>query len=254
MRSIAHCARTIFLVPTISSFLIGPIVKSDEIVSLLIVTVVILFLPKVLGILLCLMDHQRRSAFGGATRLLASAIVETLFSILIAPGMMLLHAYFVLTILGGHTVAWNPQTRDSRRLGIHETARYLLAPTLIGAVWGALTFFLAPQFFWWLTPVLSGLGLAIPLVTWSSRISVGRLFRRLGLLFTPEELRPPTELGVAREAAEALASATPAISCSSSSLPPPTPPEVHGVMRPQWIETAWPWRGSWGAYAPQSER
>ncbi len=145
----------------------------------------------------------------------------------------------------GHTVSWNPQTRDDRSIGIHETARYLLVPTLIGVAWGAVTFFLAPQFFWWLTPVLLGLGLAIPLVMWSSRISVGRMLGRLGLFFTPEELTPPAELQAARDVFAALVGALP---LASSSLPLPTPPEEHSDMPPQSIETVWSWsqKESWG--------
>jgi membrane glycosyltransferase len=177
-----------------------PIAKTDEIVSLLVVTVTLLVLPKVSGILLCLIDRQRRSAFGGTGRMLASVIVEMIFSILIAPVMMLFHAYFVVIILGGHTVTWNPQVRDDRSIGIYETARYLLLPTLIGVTWGLLTYCVAPQFFWWLTPVLIGLGLAIPLVMWSSRVSTGRMLGQWGLFFTPEELAPPIELQDAQSA------------------------------------------------------
>jgi membrane glycosyltransferase len=125
-----------------------PIAKTDEIVSLLVVTVALLLLPKGAGILLCLLDRPRRLSFGGAGRVLRSALVELPFAVLVAPVMMLLHAYFVVAILCGHTVSWNPQTRDDRSIGIHETARYLLVPTLLGVAWGAVTFCLAPSFFW----------------------------------------------------------------------------------------------------------
>jgi membrane glycosyltransferase len=216
-----------------------PIAKTGEIVSLLVVTVVMLVLPKACGVLLCLVDSKRRSAFGGAGRVLASALIELIFSILIAPLMMLFHSYFVLTILGGHNVSWGPRTRGDRNIGMRETVRYVLIPTLIGIVWGTGTFFLAPQFFWWLTPVLTGLGLAIPLVIWSSRVSVGRMLKRLGLFLTPEELNPPAELQTARNALEDPVAAMP---YATSSLPMPTPPEVHGDMRPQRIETLLPWR------------
>jgi membrane glycosyltransferase len=141
-----------------------PIAKTDEIVSLLTVTVAMLILPKAAGVLLCLRDPKRRAAFGGAGRVLASALAEVIFSTLIAPVMMLFHAYFVLTILSGHNVSWNPQARGDRSVGLREAVRYELAPTLLGVTWGAATFWLAPSFFWWLTPVLTGLGLAIPLV------------------------------------------------------------------------------------------
>jgi membrane glycosyltransferase len=214
---------------------------------LLVVTVTLLLLPKVAGILLCLIDRQRRSAFGGTGWMLASVLMEIIFSILIAPVMMLFHAYFVVIILGGHTVTWNPQIRDDRSIGIHETARYLLLPTLIGVAWGVLTFCVAPQFFWWLTPILIGLGLAIPLVMWSSRVSMGRMLGRLGLFCTPEELAPPVELQDAQEAQGAFEALAGARLSASSSVPLSVPPEVHGDMRPQSIEPALSWsrKESW---------
>jgi membrane glycosyltransferase len=215
-----------------------PIAKTGEIVSLLVITGALLLLPKAYGSLLCLIDRQRRLAFGGAGRMLASVLVEIMFSILIAPVMMLFHTYFVVTILGGRAVSWNPQIREDRSLGIHETTRYLLLPTLIGVAWGVVTFCLAPRFFWWLTPVLIGLGLSIPLVMWSSRVSVGRMLGRLGLFFTPEELTPPVELQDAQGAVAAVDSAP---LSAASSIPVSTPPEVHGDMRPQSIEPAWSW-------------
>ena len=224
-----------------------PIAKTDEIVSLLVVTVTLLLLPKVAGVLLCLLDRQRRATFGGTGRILMSMFIEIVFSMLIAPVMMLFHAYFVATILGGRTVTWNPQVRDDRSIGIHETTRYLLLPTLIGVAWGVLTFCVAPQFFWWLTPVLLGLGLAIPLVLWSSCVSVGRLLGRLGLFFTPEELVPPVELQDAQDAQSVFAALGDVLPSPSSSVPLSVPPEIHGDMHPQLIEPAfsWSWKESW---------
>jgi membrane glycosyltransferase len=217
-----------------------PIAKSNEIVSLLVVTVVILLLPKVFGVLLCLMNRARRSSFGGAGRLLVSAFTEVIFSTLIAPLMMLFHAYFVMMILGGQTVSWNPQTRGDRSIEVREAARYVFVPTLIGVAWGVGTFLFAPQFFWWLTPVLTGLGLALLLVTWSSRVSTGRMLRRLGLFLTPEEVNPPIELQFARRTLGDPVGAMPTL---PSSLPVPMaiPPEVYGEMQPQWVEPALSW-------------
>jgi membrane glycosyltransferase len=151
---------------------------------------------------------------------------------------MLLHAYFVVSILCGHTVSWNPQTRDGRSIGLQEAASNLLIPTLIGVVWGVVTFSLAPSFFWWLTPVLIGLGFAIPLIMWSSRSTVGDTLRRLGMFYTPEELTPPIELHDAHSAAEALGNT---LLSSSSSTPLATPLEIQGEMRPQSIEPAFSW-------------
>src|SRR5690606_8605694 len=88
---------------------------------------------------------------------------------------------------------------------------------------------------WWLTPVLAGLGLAIPLMLWSSRVRAGRALERLGLFRTPEEIAPPPELrpGHAPLAGDGLGA-------SSVSRPPAFAlPEVRGEMRTQDIERWW---------------
>jgi membrane glycosyltransferase len=51
-----------------------------------------------------------------------------------------------------------------------------------------------PDFFWWLSPVLAGLVLSIPLSILSSRPDIGRSARRLGLFLIPEEIDPPQVL------------------------------------------------------------
>ncbi|HUA89224.1 MAG TPA: hypothetical protein VL994_07300, partial [Steroidobacteraceae bacterium] len=65
---------------------------------------------------------------------------------------------------------------------------------LAGIVWAALIAWLAPGFFWWLTPVFVGLLFAIPLTVWTSRASLGRAARARGLFLVPEESAPPAEL------------------------------------------------------------
>jgi len=89
---------------------------------------------------------------------------------------------------------------------------------------------LAPQFFWWLTPVLAGLLFGIPLTVWTSRISAGRFFRRHGLLLTPEETAPPPELAVLESAGEAIMQL---VSAAGSAPPPPVPPQVPPPLRPR---------------------
>jgi len=61
-------------------------------------------------------------------------------------------------------------------------------------VWGIVTFIINRTFFWWITPVLAGLILSIPLSVLTSRSSIGRAFRAKGLLVIPEEMNPPQEL------------------------------------------------------------
>jgi membrane glycosyltransferase len=72
--------------------------------------------------------------------------------------------------------------------------RYHWGSTVLGLVWGIVTFIINRTFFWWITPVLAGLILSIPLSVLTSRTSIGRAFRARGLLVIPEEMNPPPEL------------------------------------------------------------
>jgi membrane glycosyltransferase len=70
---------------------------------------------------------------------------------------------------------------------------------LIGVVWGGLVIWLDPAVFWWFSPVLAGLLLAVPLSVLTNRSSLGRRAGDLGLFVTPEETHPPEEIAFLRE-------------------------------------------------------
>jgi membrane glycosyltransferase len=171
-----------------------PVMRTAQIESLLWIAIGMLLLPKLLGVVSCLLQRERREAFGGFGRLVIGALFEAVFAALIAPLMMTYHSYFVASALCGHEVVWNPPDRSGRRIGMRETLRCTVAAMIGGMLWGAATIVLAPQFFWWLTPVLTGLALAGPVVWWSSSPAVGQLLGRLGLLLTPWETAPPALL------------------------------------------------------------
>ncbi|WP_156777073.1 glucans biosynthesis glucosyltransferase MdoH [Nitrococcus mobilis] len=171
-----------------------PIVKTGEIASLVSITIGMLLLPKILGVVLCLLQPHHRQAFGGTARLLRSSFIETAFSVLIAPIMMTYHAYFVVSILLGQPVSWGPQERMGRRVTLPEALRYTFAATLGGLIWGGAVWILAPQFFWWLLPVLLGLLIAAPLVCLSSSPTLGKALHRCGVFLAPSETKPPMVL------------------------------------------------------------
>jgi membrane glycosyltransferase len=66
--------------------------------------------------------------------------------------------------------------------------------TALGIVWGLAAWWFMPDFFWWLSPVLAGLALSIPLSMISSRPEFGRAARVLRLFLIPEEIDPPQVL------------------------------------------------------------
>ena len=171
-----------------------PQIRSGEIAGIFGLTLVVLLLPKILGAILAMRDRSLRRQFDGTVPMCVSLLVEQLFSMLLAPTMMLFHSTFVAQTLLGRSVSWNAQERNERGVTFAEAFRRQKWHLALGVAWGAAMLYLAPQFFWWLTPVLAGLLAGIPLIVWTSRTSAGRLFRRAGLLLTPEETAPPPEL------------------------------------------------------------
>lgn len=159
--------------------------------SLLGITAVILFLPKGLGLLMGLI--HRRQKFGGAFRLGASALVETVHSIILAPVMMLWHTAFVMGVAVGRTVAWGPQVREGRAVGWGEAIRRTGWMSALGLAWAGLIAGLAPLFLLWMSPILVGLVAAPILARTSGLVSWGHRLRRMGLLQTPSERMPPRE-------------------------------------------------------------
>ena len=157
-------------------------------------TLGLLFLPKLFGLTIALLDGQRRRKLGGTLRTVASAVLETLLSALLAPIMMLLHTSFVLTILLGSAIDWQPQRRQMAVGLFAESARRFGWVTVLGAMAAIATFLLTPPLFYWLIPVFAGLVLAIPLAVWTGSEQWGARLRRLGLLRIAEETAPPPVL------------------------------------------------------------
>jgi membrane glycosyltransferase len=183
-----------------SLFPTWPEYRDGEIAALLAATLVVLLLPKFLGATLALVNPVLRRGYGGTVRLVISLLMEQLFSMLLAPAMMLFHTTFVVTTLAGKPVVWNAQERGDRGIRVTEALVRHAWHMALGLVWGASILLLAPAYIWWMVPVLAGLLLSVPLTVLSSRADVGRFVRRRGLLLTPEEVDPPAEL-VAVEAA-----------------------------------------------------
>ena len=188
-----------------------PQLRTGEITILFGLTLVVLLVPKILGVVLAMRDRDLRRQYGGVGRLWASLGVEQLFSMLLAPTMMLFHSTFVAQTLMGKAVSWNAQERTERGVTLREAFRRQKWHLVFGVVWAIVMLRVAPHFFWWLSPVLIGLIFGIWLTAWTSRTSVGRAARRWGLLLIPEETEPPREiLGLSGADAQALEDAAPA--------------------------------------------
>ena len=175
-------------------FPIWPDYRPEMTYALLYLTGAVLLGPKLLSLVLALAHAPSRRAFGGGAAMTGSALVELAFSVLVAPVLMMLHTRFIATILSGSSVGWGPQPRTDQAVTWATAFERHWLHTLTGLVWAGLMYRFAPDFLPWVLPVVLGLALSIPVNVISSRASVGRLARRVGVFRTPEETRPPQEL------------------------------------------------------------
>ena len=166
-------------------------------------TGVLLLAPKAFS-LIAIVWRGQAGRFGGIGRLLVSALVEFLHSLLLAPVRMLFHTQFVLAAMTGWRLEWRSPPRDDASTGWAEACKRHGAHTLFAVVWVATIVYASDSFAWWLSPILAGLLLAIPLSVWGSRAGAGRALRRQGLLLTPEEMRVPLVLANANREARAV--------------------------------------------------
>jgi membrane glycosyltransferase len=180
-------------------FPVWPESYAVEMTTVLLVTLAMLFLPKGWSLLLLLTRPKTFRHYGGIPRAVLSVFLESLFSVLTAPVLMLYQSKFVFSILARRSVGWPPQNRDDHRLSLREAARAHGGHTLVGLGAGWVSFQYVPDFFLWLIPVLAGLVLSIPVSMLSSSVRLGGLMRRLGIFLTPEEYRAPRLIELLRE-------------------------------------------------------
>jgi len=175
-------------------FPVWPESYTVEMTTVLLVTLAMLFFPKTLGVisLMCRWKHMKE--YGGFIRMNLSVFLETVFTMLIAPVLMLYQSKFVVAILMRKSVGWPPQQRGDYRLSLKDAFAAHWGHTLTGIVAGGLSYYYVPNFFWWLTPVLAGLLLSMPVSIYSSSSDLGRMLKRWGIFLTPEEYERPRVL------------------------------------------------------------
>jgi len=170
-------------------------VEIPEALLLFTLTMLLLFLPKIISVILTVQNKASADSFGGRGAVVVSALLEMVVSALLAPINMLFNSKFVLFILLGQGVNWVTQNRGSGDDTDWREAILTHAPHMgFGLVWGASSYVLWPAFFWWLSPVLAGLVFSIPISIALSKLNLGRQAQRLNLFMTPEETNPPYEL------------------------------------------------------------
>ncbi len=192
----------LFMVLGMSQAVVGPIGPEVELggfmgrpgpeiaIALFVTMMGITFAPKLIGYAHALLDPARRRAYGGALHVIGGGLAELVFSMLIAPVVMLAQSVFVAGLFLGRKVKWEAQVRDGHRVPWSDAARGMWPQTLFGLAAGGLLAGFAPAVLPWAAPVLIGLLLAIPITVATSAPALGRKLARLGVCAIPEERRP----------------------------------------------------------------
>jgi len=168
-------------------------------------TMAILLAPKLLSFIALMTRPSELRQCGGVICAFLSMLLETIISGLIAPVMMLIQSIGVFEIMIGRDSGWKPQRRDDGSVPFGEIARRYALHTVFGLFLGWASWAVSFSLFLWMTPVIIGLVLAIPLAWLTSSSRIGVATRRLGLFLIPEETAPPAVLSRSRELYRQLA-------------------------------------------------
>ncbi|MEC5341118.1 glucans biosynthesis glucosyltransferase MdoH [Brenneria populi] len=173
-------------------FPVWPQWRPELAIALFSTTLVLLFLPKLLSVILICAKGAK--AYGGAFRLVISLLMEMVFSVLLAPVRMLFHTVFVVSAFLGWSVQWNSPQRDDDATPWGEAFVRHGSQLVLGLVWAIGMAWLDLRFLWWLAPIVFSLILSPFVSVYSSRASLGLGCKRAKLLLIPEEYDPPREL------------------------------------------------------------
>jgi len=154
-------------------------------------SMVILLVPKMLGLMYALWSRRIRRGGGGVIGVAASFLLEVILSALYAPILMLIQSRHVFEVFMGRDSGWKPQRREGGGTSWADAWHYHKRHMLLSCVTAVIVWFLSPPLLAWLSPALLGLFLAVPLSRASGSQRLGGILSRLALLRTPEETETP---------------------------------------------------------------
>ncbi|HEY8162834.1 MAG TPA: glucans biosynthesis glucosyltransferase MdoH [Methylocystis sp.] len=172
-------------------FPIFPRFDAERSLELFALTMGILLAPKFLGLLVAIYEPETRKGSGGAIMLLISTLFEVVLSALLAPIMMLIQTGHVVHIVFGFDTGWDPQRRDDGSVPLIDIVRRHRSHMAMGALSLVAGLLISPSLVAWMSPTIAGLILAIPISWLTSQRWLGLVFRRAGVLGTPEETTTP---------------------------------------------------------------
>ncbi len=188
-------------------FPVWPRFDAERSLELFELTMGILLAPKLFGLIVAIRDPDTRRGSGGVVGLLVSTLFEVVLSALLAPIMMLIQTGHVVHIVFGFDTGWDPQRRDDGSVPFAAIVRRHRSHVALGVLSLVAGLLISPSLVAWMSPTIAGLILAIPISWLTSQRWLGLVFRRAGLLATPEETTTPPVAKRARALSKVLARA-----------------------------------------------
>tara|TARA_B110000116_G_C16795847_1_gene566652 strand:+ start:957 stop:1991 length:1035 start_codon:yes stop_codon:yes gene_type:complete len=151
----------------------------DPMLSPLLITGCILFLPKLLSLTVYLITTLKNPR--EAPLLVLSFLLEIIFAILLSPILMFYHTAFVFRFLTGGTTSWEPSEDRDTEVSWSRAFRSTLFISTTCLIWASLIIWYSPLFFLWMLPIFMGLALANPIIClttdrvlleWSERLKL----------------------------------------------------------------------------------
>jgi membrane glycosyltransferase len=154
-------------------------------------SMLVLLIPKMLGLIRALLSKRIRRGAGGVIGVTASFLLEAILSALYAPILMVVQCRHVFEVFLGRDSGWKPQRRDSVGTTWTDAWRFHRRHMVLSCVTAVIVYFISPALLAWVSPALLGLFLSVPLSRLSGSESLGKFLSRFGLLRTPEEAEMP---------------------------------------------------------------
>lgn len=165
-----------------------PVFDSERMTWLFVLSMGMLFLPKIAGVIRAIALPKLRASFGGVRAIVGGAVLEIFLSALLAPILMFFQVQQLFEILSGRDSGWSAQSRDASDMPWRKALASHWKQMVVGLSAGVAVLIFVPNQIIWLAPVLIGLVLAPAVSRYTARIYKNRI---IGLLSTPEDIAPP---------------------------------------------------------------
>src|SRR3546814_18291341 len=121
-------------------------------------------------------------------------LLETLLAALMAPVTMYVQSRGVAEVLAGKDSGWESQRRDDGSLPFSSLLRSYGGLTVLVVLAAVMSWSISPALAAWMSPVILGLLLVIPIVMLTSTRAAGHWLGRSRLFGRPWDVDPPPVL------------------------------------------------------------